>query len=264
MSNLIDSHCHLTYEPLKSDVKKIIQDCKEANIDTLLSIGTTYLNSKESLDLANEYNNIYTSIGIHPHEVDEDFKNFELLKNLVCEKKVIAIGETGLDFFYNHSTKNSQITSFEKHIEFARNKKLPLIVHTRNADHDTLEIIKNEKNRYNTKFLIHCFSGDKVFCKKLLDLDCHISFSGIITFKNAANVREAAKIVPIEKILIETDSPYLAPEPMRGKVNTPKNIIYIAECLAKIKEMSLNNFSITIQKNFNKFFFNENFNNFTF
>jgi len=223
MSNLIDSHCHLTYEPLKSGVKKIIQDCKEANIDTLLSIGTTYLNSKESLDLANEYNNIYTSIGIHPHEVDEDFKNFELLKNLVCEKKVIAIGETGLDFFYNHSTKNGQITSFEKHIEFARNKKLPLIVHTRNADHDTLEI-----------------------------------------FKNAANVREAAKIVPIEKILIETDSPYLAPEPMRGKVNTPKNIIYIAECLAKIKEMSLNNFSITIQKNFNKFFFNENFNNFTF
>lgn len=261
--NLFDSHCHLTYEPLKSNIEKIIQDCKENNINTLLSIGTTFLNSRESLDLAKKYDNIFTSVGIHPHEVDKDFKNFKLLKKLTDENKVIGIGETGLDFFYNHSKKDNQIVSFEKHIELARNKKLAVIVHTRNANDDTIRIIKREKNKFDTKFLIHCFSEDEFFCKKLIDLGCYISFSGIVTFRNADKVREAAKIVPLNKILIETDSPYLTPEPMRGKPNSPVNVKYIANILAEIKEISLNNFSKSILKNFNNLFFNENSNNLT-
>ena len=168
--------------------------------------------------------------------------------------KIIGIGETGLDYYYENSKKNTQIELFQKHIELAKLKKIPVIVHTRSADIDTINMINKNIKNSNVKFLIHCFSGGLEFCKKLLDLNCYISFSGIITFKNSQELRETIKIVPLNKILVETDSPYLSPVPLRGKSNTPSNVKFVADCLAKIKGISLEEISETTTRNFNNLF----------
>jgi TatD DNase family protein len=170
-------------------------------------------------------------------------------------KKIIGFGETGLDYFYKRSEKKDQIFSFEKHIEFATCEKVPVIIHTRDADEDTISIIK--KNYTKTKFLIHCFTGNLEFAKKLLDLGCLISFSGIITFKNLTDLRSVVKYVPMDKMLVETDSPYLSPDPLRGKSNEPANVKIIAEKVASIKGISLDDVANITTKNFNFFFFNE-------
>ena len=170
-------------------------------------------------------------------------------------KKIIAFGETGLDYFYKRSEKNDQIQSFEKHIEFAISEQVPVIIHTRDSDEDTISIIK--KYYTKTKFLIHCFTGSLDFAKNLLDLECLISFSGIITFKKSTDLRNVVKYVPMEKMLIETDSPYLSPDPFRGKSNEPANVKIVAENIALIKEISFEEVANLTTSNFNKFFFNE-------
>jgi TatD DNase family protein len=170
-------------------------------------------------------------------------------------KKIISFGETGLDYFYKRSEKKDQIFSFEKHIEFAISEKVPVIIHTRDADADTISIIK--KYYTKTKFLIHCFTGSLDFAKNLLDLECLISFSGIITFKKSSDLRNVVKYVPLEKMLIETDSPYLSPDPLRGKSNEPANVKIVAENIALIKGISLEEVANLTTKNFKNFFFNE-------
>ena len=252
---LIDSHCHLNYEPLISSIPDVIKDCKKNNIQKILSIGTTFKNSEISVNLTNKYKELYTTVGIHPHEADNDKDNFKyLIKLFDNPNKIIGVGETGLDYYYENSKKNTQIELFQKHIELAKLKKIPVIVHTRSADIDTINMINMNIKNSNVKFLIHCFSGGLEFCKKLLDLDCHISFSGIITFKNSQELRETAKIVPLNKILVETDSPYLSPVPLRGQSNTPSNVKFVADCLAKIKGISLEEISEITTRNFNNLF----------
>ena len=248
---LVDSHCHLNYKPLILNLPNVIKNCKENKVEKILSIGTTFKNSETSVHITNKYKELYTTIGIHPHEADNDIKNFKYLINLFdIPNKIIGVGETGLDYYYENSKKNTQIDLFQRHIDLAKIKKIPVIVHTRSADTDTYDIIKKNINNSSTKFLIHCFSGNLEFCKKLLDLGCYISFSGIITFKNSNNLRDVVKTVPLDRILVETDSPYLSPVPLRGSSNVPANVKYIAECLAKIKKISFDEISKLTTNNF--------------
>jgi TatD DNase family protein len=251
---IIDSHCHLDYEPLINNIDQILLNAKKNDITKLLTIGTSLESSKKVLDIINKYSNVYGAIGIHPNSTTG---NLEKLDDIIAlknnNKKVIAFGETGLDYFYKHSKKNDQIFAFEKHIEFSIAENVPVIIHTRDADDDTISIIK--KYYKKTNFLIHCFTGTLDFAKKLLDLNCIISFSGIITFKKSNNLRDVVKYVPLEKMLIETDSPYLSPDPFRGKSNEPANVKIVAETIASIKQISFGEVASSTTANFEKFFF---------
>ena len=251
---IIDSHCHLDYEPLINNIDQILLNAKKNNISKLLTIGTSLESSKKVLDIINKYSNVYGAIGIHPNSTTGNLEKLDdilALKN--NNKKVIAFGETGLDYFYKRSEKNDQIFAFEKHIEFSIAENVPVIIHTRDADDDTISIIK--KYYKKTNFLIHCFTGTLDFAKKLLDLNCIISFSGIITFKKSNDLREVVKYVPLERMLIETDSPYLSPDPFRGKSNEPANVKIVAEAVAFIKQISFEEVSNFTTTNFKKFFF---------
>ena len=225
------------------------------NISHLLSISTNFDTAQKSITIANSYINIYTTIGLHPCEVKGNFKDIDDILGLYEKsKKIIGVGEIGLDYYRNQDNKKKQIEAFEKQINFAIEKNLPVIIHTRSANEDTLSIIKKNIIHNKVKFLIHCFSEGSDFCKKLIDLDCYISFSGIVTFKNAKEVQKSATLVPMNRILIETDSPYLSPEPHRGKVNTPLNIAIVAKFLSKLKNVNYGTFVEHTSKNFNSFF----------
>ena len=251
---IIDSHCHLDYEPLINNIDQILLNAKKNDITKLLTIGTSLESSIKVIDIINKYSNVYGAIGIHPNSTTGNLEKLDdilTLKN--NNKKVIAFGETGLDYFYKRSEKNDQIFAFEKHIEFSITENVPVIIHTRDADDDTISIIK--KYYKKTNFLIHCFTGTLDFAKKLLDLNCIISFSGIITFKKSNNLRDVVKYVPLEKMLIETDSPYLSPDPFRGKSNEPANVKIVAETIASIKQISFGEVASSTTANFENFFF---------
>ena len=252
---IIDSHCHLDYEPLVNNIDQVLLNAKKNNIANLLTIGTSLDSSKKVLEIVGKYPNVYGAIGIHPNSTTgnlESINEIFLLKKK--SKKIIAFGETGLDYFYKRSDKKDQIFAFEKHIEFSISEKVPVIIHTRDADDDTISIIKKYYNK--TNFLIHCFTGTLDFAKNLLNLNCLISFSGIITFKKSNDLRDVVKYVPLERMLIETDSPYLSPDPFRGKSNEPANVKIVAETVASIKNISFDEVAISTTANFNNFFLN--------
>ena len=204
----------------------------------------------------NKYKEVYGTYGIHPHEAKNhmDIKKNDIIKSIKLSKKIIGIGETGLDFFYNHSDKSNQISIFEEHITAAQNTQLPLIIHTRSAEKDTLEIIKKRKIEKDFKFLIHCFTGSRDFAFKLLDLGAFISASGVVTFKKSKDLASIFQDIPNDKILVETDSPYLAPVPLRGKSNEPSFIIHTVKFLADLKKISFDEFSRITSNNFFKLF----------
>ena len=237
---IIDSHCHLDYSKLFDQLDDIIKRADQNQIKYLLTICTT-LESFEKIKLIiNKYKNIYGTFGIHPHETGKYIKvdSKFILNSKKESKKIIAIGETGLDFYYNHSDKKIQKRSFIEHIKAATELNIPVIVHSRKAELETYEILKSEKKNSNLKILMHCFTGSKNFLKKLLDLNCYISISGIITFKNAIELVDTAASIPLERLLVETDSPYLAPLPYRGKSNEPSYIIHTIKKLSEIKKIS--------------------------
>jgi len=253
---MIDSHCHLDHEPLLSDLSNVIQRSKDVGIEKLLTISTSLESFSKIKEIINQDDMIYGTIGIHPHESNDNFITSEIIvKNLKENKKIIGIGETGLDFFYNNSDKNKQINSFKEHIEAAINTNVPLIIHSRNAEDETFNIL-NEYKKHNLKILMHCFTGSKNFAKKLLTLNSFFSASGIITFKNAIDLQDTFKFLPLDKILIETDSPFLAPVPNRGKKNEPSFIDFTAKKLAEIKDISKFELVKITTNNFNKLFFN--------
>jgi len=254
---LIDSHCHLTYEPMVSDIQNVLDLCEQNQVSKILTIGTNLETSKKSIQISESYKNIFCTIGLHPNEAERDAVNFTEIKNLArSSKKIIGIGETGLDFYYNKEKEKSaiQIDMFEKHIELAQETRKPVIVHTRSADKETLEVIKKIKNTREIDFVIHCFTGNTNFCYKLLDLGCYISFSGIITFNKVEEICKSVEIVPLDKLLVETDSPYLSPVPFRGKKNFPSNVKFVAEKIAQIKKISFEEIAFSTSKNFNKIF----------
>jgi len=253
---MIDSHCHLDHEPLYSDLSNIIQRSKDIGIEKLLTISTSFESFSKIKELIKKDEIIYGTIGIHPHESSTNIiTSKEIIDNLNGYSKIIGIGETGLDFYYNNSCKEKQITSFRKHIEASIKTNAPLIVHSRDAEQETFEILNEYKNE-KLKILMHCFTGSKEFSVKLLTLNSYFSASGIITFKNSKDLQDTFKSIPLNNILIETDSPFLAPIPNRGKKNEPSFINFTAAKLAEIKDVSKSEIIKITTDNFNKLFFN--------
>jgi len=251
---MIDSHCHLDQEPLFENIHEILERSKKNGLSKLLTICTTLESFGKIKQLVELDEIIYGTFGIHPHESKNDFINKELIIKKVKEnRKIIGVGETGLDFFYNNSDKEIQKTSFISHIEAAIDLDLPLIIHSRNAENDTFNILNEFRNK-NIKILMHCFTGSLSLAKKLLELDSFFSASGIVTFKNSNDLQKTFDYIPLEKILVETDSPYLAPVPMRGKKNEPSYIKYTIEKIAEIKKIKIDYASKITSQNFNKLF----------
>ena len=235
---MIDSHCHLDHEPLFSNLDNVIKRSKKIGISKILTICTTIDSFTKIKEIVKKDEIIYGTYGIHPHETNNNKVDSNLIvKEVNDNKKIIGVGETGLDFYYNNSDKSDQIKSLDEHIKASLILNKPIIIHSRNAENETLEVFNRYKSN-NIKILMHCFTGSKEFAKKLLDLNAYFSASGIITFKNSIELQETFKFIPLEKLLIETDSPFLAPEPNRGKKNEPSFVKYTAEKLAQIKEVS--------------------------
>ena len=252
---MIDSHCHLDHEPLLSDLSNVIQRSKEVGIEKLLTISTSFESFSRVKDLIDKDEIIYGTIGIHPHESSRDIiTSKQIIESLNENSKIIGIGETGLDFYYNNSEKDKQIASFREHIDASIKTNIPLIVHSREAEKETFEILNEYKNE-NFKILMHCFTGSKEFSEKLMTLNSFFSASGIITFKNSLDLQDTFKSIPMDNILIETDSPFLAPVPKRGKKNEPSFIDFTAAKLAEIKNLSKEDLVKKTTDNFNKLFF---------
>ena len=245
----IDSHCHINFPELNQKIDQVLSNMKDNEISHALCVSVTLDKINEILGLTKKYSNVYASVGVHPDYEDIQEPDIETLFNYSKNEKVVAIGETGLDYFRLTGDLSWQRERFRTHIRAAIKSNLPLIIHTRNAQEDTISIMKEESAK-STTGVMHCFTESYEMAKKAIDLGFYISFSGIITFKNAESLRETVKKIPIENILIETDSPYLAPVPNRGKLNEPANVIYVAEKIAELKgipieevaEITTNNF----------------------
>ena len=252
---MIDSHCHLDHEPLLSDLENVLKRSRDVGIKKLLTISTSLESFSRIKQIVNKDEMIYGTVGIHPHEskdniVDSDF----IVKNLKENKKIIGIGETGLDFFYKNSEKDLQLKSFRIHIEASIKTNVPIIIHSREAEEETFNILEEYKDQ-NLKILMHCFTGSQIFAEKLLNFNTYFSASGIITFKNAVDLQKVFKSLPLDRILIETDSPFLAPVPNRGKKNEPSFIEFTADKLAEIKNISKLEIIEKTTNNFNNLFF---------
>ena len=251
---MIDSHCHLDHEPLYENLSNVIRRSKEMGITKLLTICTTLDSFENIKNIVKKDVMIYGTYGIHPHETKTNQVDKKTIIKCVNEnKKIIGIGETGLDFFYNHSDKISQIDSFKAHIEASIQLSKPIIIHSRDAEKETFEILSSYKNE-DLKILMHCFTGSLEFSKKLQTLGAFFSASGIITFKNSIEIQNTFKTIPYEKLLIETDSPFLAPIPMRGKKNEPSYIKYTLDQLSLLKKTTVKDMSKITTDNFNKLF----------
>ena len=253
---IIDSHCHLTYEPMANSLKETVERANNDGVKYMLTISTEHKSFNKIVKIVSEYKSVYGTYGIHPHEAKSHryIKCDDILKNVNINSKIIGIGETGLDFYYNHSNKKDQTTCFEEHILASQKQNLPLIIHTRSAEKETFELLYKHNKKKRLKMLIHCFTGTRDFAFKLLDMGAYISASGVVTFKNSSDLANTFKDIPNERILVETDSPYLAPVPLRGKSNEPRNIIHTVRFLSKLKNISFNNFSkITTENFFNLF-----------
>ncbi len=253
---MIDSHCHLDQVPLCDDLENIIKRSKEIGIKKILTICTSLDSFDRISQIVKKDKIIFGTFGIHPHETDDnDISSDLIIKKIKDNEKIIGVGESGLDFFYNHSDKSRQIESFEEHIKASIKLNCPIIVHSRNAETETFDILNKYKD-LKPKILMHCFTGSSYFAEKLFDLNCYFSASGIITFKNSVKLQETFKIIPLERLLIETDSPFLAPEPKRGKKNEPSFIQFTAQKLAEIKKIEKSLLIENTTKNFNQLFSN--------
>tara|TARA_B100001123_G_C15297046_1_gene1019609 strand:+ start:375 stop:1139 length:765 start_codon:yes stop_codon:yes gene_type:complete len=251
---MIDSHCHLDHEPLFQNLDEIILRSKNVGITKLLTICTNLDSFENIKKIINLDPIIFGTFGIHPHEADKNLLcKDKIIENSKYSKKIIGVGETGLDFYYNNSNKKNQIKSFKNHIDACLEIKKPLIVHSRNAEKETFDILNEFKNT-DIKILMHCFTGSQDFAIKLLDLNSYFSASGIITFKNSSELRDTFSIIPRDKIIVETDSPFLAPIPMRGRKNEPSFIKYTLEKLADIKKLNLEKMDEITTENFNTLF----------
>ena len=253
---IIDSHCHLDYEPMFSNLDNVIKRADQSNVKIMLTISVADKKYNNIIEITNRYTNVYGTYGIHPHEAKNHSKINKdiILERLNISKKIIGIGETGLDFYYNHSDKDEQIRLFEEHIKASISSKLPLIIHSRDAEDLTYDILSKYSKKNKLKILMHCFTGTKKFADKLLGLDAFFSASGIITFKKSNDLKETFKSIPLNKILIETDSPYLSPEPLRGKSNEPSNVVLTAKYLSKLKEIEFDDLCEGTTNNFFELF----------
>lgn len=248
---LVDSHCHLNYKGLIEDQAAVITRARAAGVGTMLNISTRASEWDAVIATAEHDPDIWATVGIHPHEADAhpDIDTDRLIA-AAAHRKVIGIGETGLDYYYDHSDRERQKSIFRSHIVAARETGLPLIVHTRDAEEDTAQILQEEMGKGAFTGIIHCFTASADFAQKALALGLHISLSGIVTFKNAKDLQDTARIIPLEKLLVETDAPFLAPVPHRGKTCEPAYVADTASFIADLRNISLEELARQTSDNF--------------
>lgn len=255
MTLLVDSHCHLDFKDFEGETDDVVARAREAGVGLMVTIGTKVTEFEKVLSVAERYPNIFCTVGIHPHEAESEPEvDAARLIELARHPKVVGIGETGLDYYYEHSPREAQKRNFRAHIMAARETGLPLVVHTRDADEDTAEILKAEMGEGAFPALLHCFSSGRELAMQALDLGLYISLSGILTFKSAEELRDTARDVPMERLLVETDSPYLAPVPKRGRRNEPSFVVHTAAKLAELKGVSPEELAGTTTENFFRLF----------
>lgn len=252
---LIDTHCHLTFEPLVDDVAAVVQRSREAGVTGWITVGTALEDSRKAIELTCRYDRMYATVGIHPHDAkDADRASLDELKGLARGDKVVAVGETGLDFHYNFSKQPDQKRVFAAHLEMAKELDLPVVVHSRNAFDETIDILDTHGGGLKG-VVFHCFGGTAEQARALLERGYYVSFTGVVTFKNAETVREAAKVVPLDRMMVETDCPYMSPEPMRKqKPNEPALMIHTARFLAKLKGVDADEFNGAATETARQFF----------
>lgn len=234
---MIDTHSHINFEDYKNNFDNLIQDFKENDIEKVIIPGVEPSTFDEIISLSNKYEMLYSAIGVHPSEYQTYNNSVENnIRQLVKNNKVVAIGEIGLDYHYGADTKEEQKIIFKKQLELAQEMQIPVLIHDREAHEDSFNIISEYKLK---DVVFHCFSGDKNFAKKCIDREFYIAIGGVVTFKNAKELKEAVKEIPIDRILLETDAPYLAPVPFRGKLNSPIYLKYIAKEIAELKNIDI-------------------------
>lgn len=252
---LVDSHCHLDFPDFAPELDAVIERARAAGVGTMLTIGTRLDRFAGVRAIAERYPDIWCSVGVHPHDAaDEPLGEAQALLDRADHPRVVGIGEAGLDYYYEHSPKDDQIRNFRAHIAAARATGLPLIVHARDADDDLCAIMTEESEKSAFPGLIHCFSSTAKLAKTALDLGMYISISGIVTFKKADELRSIVADVPLERLLVETDSPYLAPMPHRGKRNEPSFVTHTAAVVAKLKNVAPERLAEATTDNFFRLF----------
>ncbi|HKR15432.1 MAG TPA: TatD family hydrolase [Pyrinomonadaceae bacterium] len=255
----VDSHAHIDGPEFDADRDEVIQRAQSAGVTAILNVGTGDPHSgafERAVDIGRKYTNLYTAIGTHPHDARfyDDAAEEKTKSLLQSGERVLAWGEIGLDFHYDNSPRDVQINAFRRQLHAARDLNLPVIIHTREAEEETIEILKSDYGNAPRRGVFHCFSGSAELAKHALDLDFMISFSGIVTFKKAEELRSIARGVPLDHLLIETDCPYLTPVPHRGKRNEPAYVVETARCLAAIHGLSIEELAHITTENFTKFF----------
>lgn len=254
----IDSHAHIDGHEFDADREEVIKRAHAAGVSVILNVGTGDPHSgalERAVELGKQHESVYTAIGTHPHDARlYDDTAEEKIKNLINSEHVIAWGEIGLDFHYDNSPRDVQVEVFKCQLRAARECDLPVVIHTREAEAETIELLKTEYNGAPRRGVFHCFSGSRELAQRALEIGFVISFSGIITFKKAEELREIAKQVPLDRLLIETDCPYLTPIPYRGKRNEPAYVVEVARCLAGLHGLKLDEMGRVTSDNFNRFF----------
>jgi TatD DNase family protein len=249
--NVVDSHCHLDYPGLAEDLVQVIARAEEAGVKLMLSIGTRVRKFDQILAIAERHAHVFCTVGTHPHNAAEepDVAAEELVR-LARHPRVVGIGEAGLDYHYHHSPRDQQAKSFRIHIEAARESGLPLVIHSREAEADTAAILEEEVAKGAFKPLLHCFSSKVELAERGLKLGAYVSFSGILTYKNAEEIRDVARQVPLDRLLVETDAPYLSPVPYRGKTNEPAFVVKTLQKLAEVRATTPADMAAMTSRNF--------------
>ena len=252
---LVDHHCHLDFPTFAEDLDGVVARAAAADVGLMVTISTRIRRFDQVRSIAERYSNVFCSVGTHPHNAHEelDIPVSEIVA-LSQHPKVVSIGEAGLDYHYQHSTPTAQAEGFRNHIAAARLTGLPLEIHTREADADTIAILQEEHAKGAFPALLHCFTGGRDLAMRAIDLGLYVSFSGVVSFKKSEELRRIAEEIPLERILVETDAPYLAPEPYRGKTNEPAYVAYTAAALAKARGMSVEAFAAATTENFFRLF----------
>ncbi len=247
---LIDSHCHLNYKGLAEQEADVVARAKAAGVEVMLTINTRLSEFDEVLAIARRHTNVFCSVGVHPHEAETDQSEVEAIVSRAKDPLVVGIGETGLDYYYEHSPRDLQKDGFRRHIEASRQTDLPIIIHTRDADDDCAALLREEMGKGAFRGVIHCFTASQAFAEVALELGFYISISGIVTFKAAEDLRQTVKTIPLDRLLVETDSPFLAPIPHRGKQCEPAFVTHTAAKVAELKDISSDELATITNRNF--------------
>ena len=249
--SFVDSHAHLDYPQFADDLNGVIARARAKGVDEIITIGVKLTTSYQSRQIANRYPNVWFSVGIHPHEAENepDACNIEAILDAANHARCVAIGEAGLDYFYETAPRKMQADSFRVQIEAARRTKKPIIVHSRDADEDMADLLEDEMKKGPFTGVMHCFSSGPKLAQCALDMGFYVSFSGILTFNKSEELREIARTAPRDRLLVETDSPFLAPMPHRGKTNEPANTVHVLSKLAALHNMSVEDMATQTKRN---------------